>query len=67
MPLHIQEANMITPKLLTVIFSQDAAGVRTSGSRTRIGQGRDIKRSARVLRSDTGQEVKRINKKIVNL
>lgn len=58
---------MTTPKALTVIFSQDAAGIRTPDKRIRIGQGRDIKRSVRGLRSDTGREIKRINTKIVNL
>lgn len=51
---------MTTPKILSVIFSQDAAVMRAPRKANRIGQGWDVKRNAgRGLRSDTGRELKR--------
>jgi len=51
---------MTTPKLLTVVFSQDAAVIRVPRKEKRMGQGWDVKRNVgRGLRSDTGREIKR--------
>ena len=51
---------MTTPKMLTVIFSQDAAVMRAPRKEKRIGQGRDVRRNTdRGQRSDTGREIKR--------
>ena len=51
---------MTTPKILSVIFSQDAAVTRGLRNDVRKCQGWDIRRSvARGLRSDTGQDIGR--------
>jgi len=51
---------MTTPKVLAVIFSQDATVMRSQRNEKRAGQGWDVKRNiGRGLRSDTGREIKR--------
>jgi len=51
---------MTTTKMLSVIFSQDSAAIRTPRKDKRSGQGWDVKRNiCRGLRSDTGQEIKK--------
>ena len=51
---------MTTPKIMQVVFSQDAAGMREPRKDVRRGHGYDIKKGmTRGIKSDTGQDVRR--------
>ena len=52
---------MTTPKILSVIFAQDAAVIRGPRKDVRVGLGWDVKKDAtRGNRTDTGQNISRI-------